>query len=296
MLIVVAVLSIILICALVYNVKIKQDIKHISKQLEEMSNIETNRNVTSLTLNKALCYLASNINKMINEQKEELMDYRRKDKELKQLITNISHDLRTPLTSASGYVQILKNEEIEPKKQAEYLGIVEQRMLALNKLLNTFFELSRLQSDEYVVTWEKVNLSEVLCETIALFYEEFVSQNRAPVIHVPDKPIFLICDKIMLERILQNLIQNSLIHGNGETKITLDAKSEFIQISFSNAIQGKIETERLFERFYTADKSRNSGTTGLGLAVVKKMVEKNNGSIRAKQEGERIEFVICLKN
>ena len=292
MIIVVAILVVTLIGVLLYNIKVKQDIKCISRQLEEIYGVETNRNITSLTLDKDICNLARNINKITEEQKRILLDYRRKDKEMKQIITNISHDLRTPLTSAIGYIQILQNEEIAPLKRLEYLEIVEQRVVALNKLINMFFEFSRLQSDEYEVEFDDVNISEVLCDTMALFYDDFVARNRIPTIKLSDEPVFLTCDQAMLERIFQNLIQNSLIHGCGETEVTLSTNEKFIEIKFSNAISKEIDTERLFERFYTADESRSHGTTGLGLAVVKRMVEKNNGSIVVRQQDKKISFVM----
>ena len=230
--------------------------------------------------------LAIQLNHLINNYKIEKIAISKTQHEFKEEITNISHDLRTPLTSISGYVQMLESENTSVEKRAEYYSIIRGRIDTLVKMLDEFFEFTRIESDEYPLKVEKVNVSNVLADVISLFYYDFLSKGEEPSIQIPSKPIYIHADKDALKRIFQNLIKNYLNHGTGCISISVKEEGNHVYISFKNHAPNinNEEAEKLFQRFYTTDKARTMKTTGLGLAIVKNLVTKMKGDIEAYVE------------
>jgi signal transduction histidine kinase len=194
--------------------------------------------------------------------------------------------LRTPLTSIAGYVQMLESEKTSKEKKSEYYNIIRRRIETLVKMLDEFFEFTRIESDEYPLQLEKINAGNVLADVISLFYYDFISKGEEPNIQIPSTPIYIHADKDALTRIFQNLIKNYLNHGTGNISISIKEEGNHVCITFKNYapnIDSK-EAESLFKRFYTADKSRTKKTTGLGLSIVKNLVAKMNGKVEAYVE------------
>ncbi|MCL1794603.1 MAG: HAMP domain-containing histidine kinase, partial [Oscillospiraceae bacterium] len=212
------------------------------------------------------------------------------NRKFRQAITNISHDLRTPLTSAIGYIQMIKSGNTPDDKKREYLDIIENRLKSLANLMNNLFEYTQIVEGKISQNIEKVNICNVLRDTISDYYGDFMSKNFTVETDIPDLPVYILYDTNYFRRAVQNLIQNVLAHGIEYFKLTVDGKNIIFQNKVLNA--GVIEADRLFERFYTADLSRNSNTTGLGLAIVKEIIQNMGGNVNASVENDMLS--ICL--
>ena len=212
----------------------------------------------------------------------------------KKLIANISHDIRTPLTSLLGYVEVLqKDEGISIEERKKFMDIIEKKGQSLHKLLNEFFELSKLESEDTLIRFEKNNLPEIIKGVLAAFYPEFIKKQISPEIKIPDNPLFVWGDGTSIERILQNLISNALKFGRdgGSIGIGLRQEQDKVWVDIWNDGKGIPEADMkyIFDRLYTTELSRNEKLqgSGLGLAIVKKLVEKQKGEITASSEPDK---------
>ena len=202
----------------------------------------------------------------------------------------MSHDLRTPLTSIIGYLQMIKSEKQSEGDKKEYIEIVERRTKSLQQLINSFYDLSRIEGNEYKFNYKKVNLSNVLCENIAVFYNDFINNNIEPIIEVEENIKEIISDNVAISRIFSNLIGNMIKHGGNFVKITLKQEDNLIVTEFINNVTEVTEEnlDKLFDRFYTVDNSRSDKNTGLGLYITKILVERLGYFIDAKIEEENL--------
>lgn len=269
-----------------YILLYKREIRNIVKTLQFIRDNDTNKKINLQIKVNEINELAIQLNHLINYYKVEKIAISKAQHEFKEEITNISHDLRTPLTSIAGYVQMLESEKTSKEKKAEYYSIIRRRIETLIKMLDEFFEFARIESDEYPLQFEKVNVCNVLADVVSLFYYDFLSKGEEPIIQIPSAPIYIHADKDALKRVFQNLIKNYLNHGTGNISISIKEEENHVCISFKNYAPNidSAEADRLFQRFYTADKSRTKKTTGLGLSIVKNLVNKMNGEIKAYVE------------
>jgi signal transduction histidine kinase len=280
-----------------YIMLYKREIKDIVKTLQFIRENDTNKKINLKIKVKEINELAIQLNHIINYYKIEKIAITKAQHEFKEEITNISHDLRTPLTSISGYVQMLESKKTSKERKTEYHSIIRRRIDTLIKMLDEFFEFTRIESDEYPLKLEKTNVSSVLADVISLFYYDFLSKGEEPSIQIPSTPIYIYADKDALKRVFQNLIKNYLNHGTGSISISVKDEGNCVCISFKNYAPNmdSAEVEKLFKRFYTADKSRAKKTTGLGLSIVKNLVIKMKGEIRAHVEDSFLIINIIFK-
>ncbi|WP_207706217.1 HAMP domain-containing sensor histidine kinase [Clostridium sp. HBUAS56017] len=245
-------------------------------------------------INKDVINLASIINKNILNQKKHNLDIIKREKKLKEAILSISHDLRTPLTSIIGYLQLLKRSKLN-SEQNEFVEIVLNRSDGLKKLICDFYELSILEISENKPNFQRVNISKVITECVLNYFEEFDKRNIVPKLKISKEVDYAYVDKLMLERIINNLLINALRYSNGDLSITVTA-SEWINISFKNGIfQNKMfDPTKLFEKFYTGDEARNKHGTGLGLYITKLLIEKMGGQVFAKLQDNMLDITILL--
>ncbi|NRZ58268.1 signal transduction histidine kinase [Clostridium beijerinckii] len=242
-------------------------------------------------LDKDIEYLAGNINRNINSQKQLRIEVLRNEQKLKDSIANISHDLRTPLTSIIGYLQLLEKSELS-ENQKEKISIIKKKSEILHNLITSFFEITIIENDRMHIKLEKINMNNFLSDAMIQNIMPFKEAGIEPIFDLPNTTIFIEGDKIILQRIVQNLISNILKYGSSYVKISL-VKKENVELCFANKIEDpkKIDVNLLFEKFYTADKSRSSGSTGLGLSIVKLLAER----INAKALAEIKEDILTLK-
>lgn len=269
-----------------YILLYKREIRSIVNRLQFIIEHDTNKKINLQIKVKEINELAIQLNHLINYYKTEKIAISKAEHKFKEEITNISHDLRTPLTSIAGYVQMLESENTPAEKKAEYYNIIRRRIDTLVKMLDEFFEFARIESDEYVLQFEKVNVNNVLADVISMFYYDFLSKCEEPSIQIPSNPIYIHADKDALKRVFQNLIKNYLNHGTRKISISAKEEENHVCISFKNYAPDidNTDVEKLFQRFYTADKSRTKSSTGLGLAIVKNLITKMNGKIKAEVE------------
>jgi len=226
------------------------------------------------------------LNQLLELRQEERAAYRRKEQELRRQIANVSHDLRTPLTSILGYLQLLEGDGLSPEKKAEYLAVVEGRARTLQVFIATFYDLSRIEGGELPLEREKVDLGRALSDQLAASYEQIEEAGLDMEVDLaPDLPPVW-ADSGAVTRIFSNLLTNALRHGKDALSIRLYREGNGIVSAFSNRAEDLTaeDASHVFERFYTADKMRTGQSTGLGLAIVKALAERMGHSAAARWE------------
>ncbi|MEG0614830.1 MAG: HAMP domain-containing sensor histidine kinase [Oscillospiraceae bacterium] len=271
------------ITAVVIILLYKRQIYSIAKQIEFIQENDTNLEIRIGTAFSEVRELSKKINLFLNKQKKARRESERKSKEFKETITNISHDLRTPLTSVVGYIKLLKKPNISQEKRSEYLEIIDARTASLKKMLDQLFEFARIEANEFIFNVETVNVNNILCDTFSMFYDDFTKIGIEPQIAIPEEQFVISADKEALSRVFENVINNALKYGEDSVSVTLKRKGDFCEIEFKNRTDQIRETEidQIFDRFYTSDRSRSKKTTGLGLSIAKLFVKNMGGEIWA---------------
>lgn len=266
----------------------KREFRRINKEI--INNLDEYINLKTTSIDKDVENLIQSINLIFDSKQKIVAEKKENEEKLRASITNISHDLRTPLTSIIGYLQMIKSEKQSEGDKKEYIEIVERRTKSLQQLINSFYDLSRIEGNEYKFNYKKVNLSNVLCENIAVFYNDFINNNIEPIIEVEENIKEIISDNVAISRIFSNLIGNMIKHGGNFVKITLKQEDNLIVTEFINNVTEVTEEnlDKLFDRFYTVDNSMSDKNTGLGLYITKILVERLGYFIDAKIEEENL--------
>lgn len=261
--------------------RLKRQLHHVTTQLNERTSEETEKIVTVALMDDDLSKLASAINRNLELQKKLRINVRRNDLQLKASIANLSHDLRTPLTSILGYLQLSRNPGCPVEKHEEYLKIADDKAHILKSMINSLYELSVLDVRETPLKTERLDLNLLLGDVLAGQYEFFQKLGIALDVHLLDHPAWITGDPVACTRIVQNLLNNALHHAKKFVRINVKEYESYVFLSVCNPAPD-LKTEdinHLFERFYTADQSRSSGGSGLGLYIVKTLLEKMNGKV-----------------
>lgn len=279
LLITVGILIILVILLGAYIIFFQLQLNNINKQLMERLNENTHQVLTVELLSKRINDLVVNINKTLKAEENLRLESIREEKHFKEMIANISHDLRTPLTAIKGYQQLMGKGELTTG-QREKLQIAERHADELGKLIEHFFEYTYLLNAEASLQIEHINLTNVVTECLAEAIVVLEEKNIA-VNFIEPPAIFVLADREMTVRILHNLIRNVLEHSKGDVEVQIRVETNAI-IVFRNPVRNAIEidVERIFDRFYTANKAR-SKSTGLGLSIVKLLAEQMGGSTSA---------------
>ena len=279
MIIAVVLLSISVLILFLYIIFILKQLKSINKQLDKRL-IENTRQPLNIELfNKTITNLSKNINRCLKLEEKRRLESINDQKQFKELISNISHDLRTPLTSIKGYQQLLEKTPLD-KHQVQLLKTAQKSTDELGLLIENFFEYSYLVTAKTEPNLEKININNLIVECI-LSYIAILEEKNLNVNIKETPPVFVLGDKNMLIRIIENLLNNCAKHSLGD----IDIKIEFLQnakITFTNPINQdtNINVDKLFHRFYTSDSTRNK-STGLGLSIVEFLVKQMNGNVGA---------------
>ncbi|HDK7167840.1 TPA: HAMP domain-containing histidine kinase [Clostridium botulinum] len=286
MIFIVIVLVIFLILLLSYVFFIKREIRSIRIQLEEYNNLNSFKKIDATLFDKEIENLAYSINKHIDINIQSQIKQKRLEEEIRRSIANVSHDLRTPLTSIIGYIQMIKKGNLSKEKQIEYIDIAERRAKDLQNLLSDFFELSIIESPDYYIQLEEININNILCEVIASFYNSFIDKNISPKIDLPKENIMVIGNEAAIKRVLENLMINIVKHSKEDVYISLKKENDKAVVTTINKCDNITEgdIELIFNRFYKKDTARTNknGSTGLGLSISKSLMEKMNGEIYAE--------------
>lgn len=220
--------------------------------------------------------LAADLNVQLRLLRKQRHRYLAGDRELKEAVTNISHDLRTPLTAICGYMDLIQREDTN-KNVRRYLSLIENRVLTMKQLTEELFHYSIIVSTEEL-TMETVHVNSVLEESIAAFYGAFTSRGLEPDISITPCKIERRLNRDALSRVFGNILSNALKYSSGDLTISLNNRGELV---FSNMAPGmdEVQAGRLFERFYTVETAASS--RGLGLSISKSLVEQMGGIISA---------------
>ena len=279
----------IIVCLVVKIVLMHISMREMYESLQEHLSTDTNQLIVISSGDKYVRELAKKINHELIILRKQRQKYVNGDRELKEAITNISHDLRTPLTAICGYLDLLENEE-KSDNVARYLSYIENRTQSLKQLTEELFRYSVIISTEEI-HFETVNVNGVLEESIAAFYATLVERGITPTIQVPEKKILRHLNKIALSRIFSNLLNNTIKYSDGDLDISLLDNGDII---FTNTAKNltEVEVKKLFNRFFTVEAARNS--TGLGLAISKTLVEQMNGTITAHYKNQQLSIYISF--
>jgi len=288
----VGILTLIIVLLIMYILLIQLQLRNINHQLNKRLTENTRQPVSLELINKELNNLTANINRCLKAEETLRLKGIQSDKKFKELIANISHDLRTPLTAIKGYQQLMEKGELT-EEQRKKLEIAQRHTEELGQLIVHFFEYSYLLNAEPEIKLEQVNLTNLVTECLVASIP--IMEERNLKVHFEEaSPIFVSVDKEMLIRIVNNLIRNCAQHSIGEIEVQLQV-CENAMISFKNPVKGpsKIDVDQLFDRFYSSDKARNK-STGLGLAIVKLLAEKMGGKAEAVLQNELLDIRVSL--
>lgn len=287
---IIVVLVILIAFILCYVFLEKAEIKRLKKELDFIMSNDTNRILHTEFNSKELKEFVSAVNMYLSEIQKRKTEIEHKNNNLMVMMRNISHDLRTPLTSAAGYTDLILNSDLTEDEKICEMKIVEARLKRLTELVDSFFEFSKILTTNKEIELETVNLIGILEECIGNFYEDYKKENREVDFITSNNKISISTNRTMLSRIFENLISNALKYGSGNLTIEIISENaDVIRISFTNRIIDKdLDTGRIFDDFYTTDISRTKGSTGLGLAIAKEFTEQLNGNIEAHIEDDKL--------
>ena len=291
---IIIILSVIIIILLTYLFLYHKELKNISKEIEYIRNMDSNTLIHSKYNLKNINKLIYKINNLITESKNIKSDYSNKNKALMKMMTNISHDLRTPLTSALGYVDIILKSDMSEEEKKKDLLTIEKRLKRLEELINSFFEFSKIIAINKTPELEKLNLNSILEECIVVFYNDYQKNNREIVFESEQRKIMINSNKMLLSRIFENLIGNAYKHSDSDLNIKVEIEDK-VKIIFSNELlNNEIDIDRIFDEFYTVDISRTKEGTGLGLAIAKEFTKQLGGNIYAEKDGCKLKIVVSM--
>ncbi|MBQ6252391.1 HAMP domain-containing sensor histidine kinase [Ruminococcus sp.] len=283
-----AAVVIILLCVKIYL--LKKSAREISAQFADRLKNDTNNLIYVSSSDKDIRRLAESLSTQLSAMRTEELSYIQGNRELKSAVTNISHDLRTPLTAICGYLDLMQKTD-DPEKQARYLSIMKERADMMKHLTEELFRYSVIVSDETELKTETVFVNQLLAESISSFYPTLSEKGIAPKISITEERVERKLDSDALSRVFSNLLNNAAKYSDGDLDITLTESGE---ITFSNTAKelSAVEVEQLFDRFYTVEAARHS--TGLGLSIARSLIQRMGGSITAEYSDERLTIRIIL--
>ncbi len=285
---IVLIILLVLLCAglAVRQAILEKGLRRAARRMREQMANETTARLALPCPSAGAEELLSCLNQLLELRQEERALYRRKEQELRRQIANVSHDLRTPLTSILGYLQLLEGEGLPLEKRAEYLAVIEGRARTLQTFIAAFYDLSRIEGGELPLEREKVDLSRALSDQLAAAYEQIEAAGLAVEVDIAPGLPPVWADSGAVTRIFSNLLTNALRHGEDALSVRLYREGGVILSAFSNRAEGLTaeDAAHVFERFYTADKMRTGQSTGLGLAIVKALAERMGHTAAARWE------------
>ncbi|MBS7009307.1 sensor histidine kinase [Anaerostipes sp.] len=260
-----------------YLILLRKQINKMNRQLDKRRKENTRQPISLELMDSGLTCLAANINQCLKSEEKLKEQSIRKEQEQKDMIANLSHDLRTPLTAIKGYQQLLM-KTLTQEDQKDRLRIAQKHADELGNLIEQFFEYSLLASKASEPDWDRINLGALIAECIAEMIP--VLEEKELRIRMEEQEIVYVrADRKMLIRMIQNLIRNCLAYAESDVTVKVE-KTEKGIFSFGNKSGEKADTDRLFERFYREDRARGQ-SGGLGLSIVKLLSEQMGGTAKA---------------
>lgn len=261
---------------------VKRQLRKMAGQMQEQEEAT----VSIELVDKDLEAVALQINEKLERLQKVKVDAAKNEQAMKTSISMISHDMRTPLTSVIGYLQLVE-KSCADEETLQDIRVALDRAKYASKLVDDFFELSVVDAKQYTPVMEKVNLCEVVCEEILANYLAFEKKGITPLFEQADDEIPILADRKLLARVIQNLISNGIKYSSGKMEFVI-TEGERVTLAISNSISDAVDTDKIFDKFYRADASRKGEGAGLGLYICRKFVEEMNGKISAGSENESL--------
>ena len=290
MLICIAVLGIVCILLIIKLLVMRRSAEEMLEQLDMILAEDTNAVIGITSSDRKMRDLAAGLDQRLRALRREQLRFLNGDRELKEAVTNISHDLRTPLTAIMGYLEVMKRIDKSPELE-NYLKIIEGRAVAMRQLTEELFRYSVILSEQGLSTPEETNINAVLEDCIMGYYAALTERGITPEIEITETRVIRCLDRAALSRVFGNLMNNALKYSGGDLTITM---TEPCIIKFTNSAPSLTQTqvERLFDRFYTVEGARSG--TGLGLSIARSFIEQMGGSIGASLDDGRLTIKIEL--
>lgn len=293
-------LLLITILLFVYIFLINRQLREISRELLLTRNESYNRQLTVSLMNRNLTRLAVEINRNLDYQKQLKLKSEQAELELKQSVSDIAHDLRTPLTVIKGNLQMLDQSGFVSESGRKHLKICREKTDVLRTMVDDFFELSVLESDQTVAQRQAVNMTSVLTRFIVDQEAVIREHDLTPDIAIPERDVIVSADEQMLNRMLGNLLNNVIKYAKGSFRLSMEVQEMGTQavcrILFANEVDSDcgIDVGHLFDRAYRGNQARQGSSAGLGLYIVKLLAKKQGAEVMAVQEGNELQLLVCF--
>ena len=291
MYIIIGILAGIIILQSIIMWKYQRQVKDICRQLAFLMKHDSNMLIHREFGLGGIGMLSDRLNDLLELRRKEKQYYQEKETLIADTYTNLSHDIRTPLTSLDGYFQLMEAcENVE--EQRRYLNIIHERIHSLNEMLEELFMFTKLKNESYRLELTSCCINRILKETVFSYYDDWVRREIQPDIQITEEQLYIAGNKQGLSRIIQNVIKNGLDHGEKKIRIVLKREQNQAVLRISNQViaSEQIDIEHVFDRFYKADAARSKTSTGLGLSIAREFVRRMNGEIGAKIEEN--EFIV----
>ncbi|HIS31047.1 MAG TPA: HAMP domain-containing histidine kinase [Candidatus Limivivens intestinipullorum] len=258
---------------------------------------DADRHLTLDYQDKALEELAAELNRYIEDCYTERYRHRCREKNIRSEITNISHDLRTPLTSITGYLGLIQGENLTDREKKEYFGVINRRSQDLEDMIQCLYDYARLENEEYRFHMEKTDIRHLFCEYLLSFYSEFQQKKIQVQVELLKEPVMVTADREALNRIFYNLITNLMKYSGKSCRIAMQSCGDTIQILFENPApeMSDYEAQHLFDRFYRAERTKTAQGSGLGLTIAKMLTEGMGGTLTARCRDGRLILCFSMK-
>lgn len=294
MYIIIGILAGIIILQSIIIWKYQRQVKDICRQLAFLMKHDSNMLIHREFDLGGIGMLSDRLNDLLELRRKEKQYYQEKETLIADTYTNLSHDIRTPLTSLDGYFQLMEAcENVE--EQRRYLNIIHERIHSLNEMLEELFMFTKLKNESYRLELTSCCINRILKETVFSYYDDWVRREIQPDIQITEEQLYIDGNKQGLSRIIQNVIKNGLDHGEKKIRIVLKREQNQAVLRISNQVTAseQIDIEHVFDRFYKADAARSKTSTGLGLSTAREFVRRMNGEIGAKIEEN--EFIVEMR-
>ena len=278
------------LCLLAYLLVLRHSLREAAEELDEKLRTDTNTLISISTGDRAMQSLVTHINRQLQAPRRERLRLHSGNAELTAAVTNISHDLRTPLTALCGYLDLLEQEP-QTEAAARHLAVIRERTDAMRALTEELFRYSVLTATADELHTEPVCLNDVLEQSLAAAYGALSARGITPSVQLPEEKVIRPLDAAALRRVFDNILSNAAKYSDGDLAVVLAPDGK---VTFSNRASAlsRVEAARLFDRFYTVDSAR--GSTGLGLSIAKLLTEKLHGTISADYENETLRICIAF--
>lgn len=271
--------------------KYQRQVRDICRQLAFLMKHDSNMLIYREFDMGGIGTLSDRLNEFLELWRKEKQHYQEKETLITDTYTNLSHDIRTPLTSLDGYFQLMEEcENVEDQKR--YLNIIHERIHSLNEMLEELFTFTKLKNESYNLELMPCYINRILKETVFSYYDDWVRMEIQPDIRITEEQLHIHGNRQELSRVIQNVIKNGLDHGENKISIVLERDQDRAVLRVSNQVTHpeQIDIEHVFDRFYKADAARSKTSTGLGLSIARELVKRMHGEIGVKIEEN--EFIV----